>query len=313
MFRKLDKFLFYTCNIFQQAFIPNTFYSRKRKSILENMKKHDEDAIWKRVNYYNKLDQTIPVPKEAKKLSAITYTKKSFYYYDYRKILRYFDKNKRLAFRFGDVKDVTGYPRVVKTRPINQEHKNSILLKLNALRHYQRITDNRSYRDKKDLLVWRGKVKRDHRQIVFQNFFNHPLCNIGKTNRYEGDPNEQWNMPRLSIEEQLDYKFILSIEGNDIATNLKWIAQSNSLCFMTRPKYESWFMEGSLEASKHYVELRDDYSDLPEKIEYYIDHPEEAETIIAHFQSYFQSFLNQEIEQIVSFLVVEKYLNHTSQ
>ena len=51
--------------------------------------------------------------------------------------------------------------------------------------------------------------------------------------------------PKLSILEQLEYKFVLCLEGNDVATNLKWVMSSNSLAVMPKPRYETWFMEGS--------------------------------------------------------------------
>ena len=37
---------------------------------------------------------------------------------------------------------------------------------------------------------------------------------------------------------------------------------SNSVAVMPRPKYESWFMEGRLQPGVHYIEIKDDYSDL---------------------------------------------------
>ena len=46
--------------------------------------------------------------------------------------------------------------------------------------------------------------------------------------------------------DNLNYKFILAIEGYDVATNLKWIMSSNSLAVMPRPTYATWFMEGTL-------------------------------------------------------------------
>ena len=38
---------------------------------------------------------------------------------------------------------------------------------------------------------------------------------------------------------------------------------------MPKPKYETWFMEGKLKDGSHYIEVKDDYSDLEEKIKYY--------------------------------------------
>lgn len=122
-----------------------------------------------------------------------------------------------------------------------------------------------------------------------------------------------WNKPFMSIPEQLQHKFILSIEGNEVATNLKWIAQSNSLCFMTRPKFESWFMEGTLVGGKHYVELADDYSDLPVKLDHYLAHPAEAEQIIANFKRYYDRFRDPVTEELAGLLVIQKYLELSGQ
>jgi len=111
----------------------------------------------------------------------------------------------------------------------------------------------------------------------------------------------------MSIEEQLKYKFILSIEGNDVATNLKWIMSSNSIAFMTKPKYESWYMEGLLIPNYHYVLLKDDYSDLEEKVRYYSENIEEANSIIKNAQEYLSQFKDDKREDLISLLVVEKY------
>lgn len=77
-----------------------------------------------------------------------------------------------------------------------------------------------------------------------------------------------------TIREHLDYKFIMAIEGNDVASNLKWVMSSNSLAVMPRPTCETWFMEGTLIPDYHYIEVKDDFSDLEEKLNYYIAHPE---------------------------------------
>ena len=82
---------------------------------------------------------------------------------------------------------------------------------------------------------------------------------------------------------------------------------SNSVCFMTKPKFETWFMEGSLIAGKHYVQLKDDYSDLQEKVVYYLNHPSEAKNIIQNANSYVDQFKNRGREKLISFLVMQKY------
>ena len=117
----------------------------------------------------------------------------------------------------------------------------------------------------------------------------------------------------MSINEQLQYKFILSIEGNDVATNTKWIMSSNSLCFMTKPKFETWFMEGRLKPNYHYVLVKDDYSDLEEKVQYYISNPAEAKNIISNANKYTAQFLDKKSEDWLNLKVLESYFKLSGQ
>jgi hypothetical protein len=117
----------------------------------------------------------------------------------------------------------------------------------------------------------------------------------------------------MSKEAQLEYKFIFCPEGNDVSTNLKWAMSSNSICFMPKPRYETWFMEGLLKPGIHYVELKSDYSDLEEKIDYYSTHIEEAETIIANANEHVAQFQNQDLERLLSIKVLERYFELSGQ
>ena len=105
----------------------------------------------------------------------------------------------------------------------------------------------------------------------------------------------------------------MAIEGNDVASNLKWVMSSNSLAVMPRPTCETWFMEGKLEAGKHYVEVRDDYADLEEKLQHYIQHPEEAEEIIRNAHDFVRQFRDPSREELIQLLVMDKYLRLSQQ
>ena len=97
------------------------------------------------------------------------------------------------------------------------------------------------------MLVWRGSLKsgcQQNRTNFINKFTNNNLLNI------TGD--------FMTIREQLKYKFIVSLEGNDVATNLKWLMSSNSVCIMRKPTCETWFMEGTLGANYHYILIEDD-------------------------------------------------------
>ena len=82
---------------------------------------------------------------------------------------------------------------------------------------------------------------------------------------------------------------------------------------MTRPTCETWFMEGTLQAGYHYVEVKEDFSDLEEKLQYYIDNPDKAEEIIAHAHEYVNQFQDKEREQMISLMVMDKYFRLSGQ
>ena len=123
----------------------------------------------------------------------------------------------------------------------------------------------------------------------------------------------QWVKPVMSIGHQLHHKFILSLEGNDVATNLKWVMSSNSIAVMPRPKFETWFMEGKLKPNYHYIEIKDDFSDLEAQLNHYIANPDEAEAIVRNAHAYISQFSNPLVEDVTSILVLDKYFKETAQ
>jgi RNase adaptor protein for sRNA GlmZ degradation len=133
------------------------------------------------------------------------------------------------------------------------------------------------------------------------------MCDCGVVDKECKNPN--WKTPKKTIKQHLDYKFIMALEGNDVASNLKWVMSSNSIAVMPRPTCETWFMEGKLIPNYHYIEIKDDLSDLEERLNYYISHPEEAQQIIDHAHEYVQQFMDEEREEIIQILVMDKYLS----
>ncbi len=72
----------------------------------------------------------------------------------------------------------------------------------------------------------------------------------------------------ISMEDQLKFKYILSIEGNDVASGLKWKMFSNSVVFMAKATVVSFFMEDLLVPFVHYVPLKDDLSNMVDMVEW---------------------------------------------
>jgi hypothetical protein len=65
----------------------------------------------------------------------------------------------------------------------------------------------------------------------------------------------------------------------DVSSGLKWALYSNSVVLMPRPTFTSWAMEERLEPWVHYVPLRDDLSDVEDRVRWVIDHPDQARAI----------------------------------
>ncbi|MDG1270142.1 MAG: glycosyl transferase family 90 [Ulvibacter sp.] len=308
---KNNKILYYLVNYIRQ-FIPSTFYQKKLAQEIHS--KQQLRGILKRVAYYNKLSNTITL-KNSVLLSEIkTVPGSKVYFFDLYQYSRYFNQKLKGLFLFGDITEVPKQPTFVKSRPIGDNNANSVLLKWNKLRHFMFIKkEQKTYPEKKNMLVSRGKVHKTqaHRIKFIEKYFAHPMCNIGRVNTNALNP--LWKVPRLSIDQQLDYKFILCLEGNDVASNLKWVMSSQSIAVMPKPKYETWFMEGLLVADVHYIVIKDDYSDLEQRLNYYINNQDKALQIIENANAYVQQFRNQENETLISLLTLKKYFEKTNQ
>ncbi len=308
---KNNKPTYYLINYIRQ-FIPSVYYQKKIRQKI-NSKKH-LSGIQKRVDYYNKLSNTI-ILKNPTALSDIKKIPGSkVYFFDLYQYSRYFNQKLKGLFLFGDIVKVPGQPTFVKSRPIGDNNANAVLLKWNKLRHFMFIKkEQKTYLEKKDMLVSRGKVHKTqpHRIKFIEQYYNHPMCNIGRVNTNELNP--VWKVPRLTIDQQLNYKFILCLEGNDVASNLKWVMSSQSIAVMPEPKFETWFMEGTLVADVHYIVIKDDYSDLEQRLTYFIENQNKALHIIKNANAYVQQFKDQKTEALISLLTLKKYFEKTNQ
>lgn len=272
----------------------------------------DKTYLADRVDYYNKLNQFTILGNNAFALKDMQMRQSpKTYNFDTFEYSRFFNRNLKISLLRGDVTHVPNSPSIQKSRPVNGGNANAILLNLDKKRHFVFIKDTVKFSDKKDMLIGRGNMTQPHRIKFMEQYFDNPLCNLGQVNKEGG--NSKWIKPKISIPEHLAYKFILSLEGNDVATNLKWIMSSSSIAVMPQPKYETWFMEGRLVADYHYILIKDDYSDLEEKLQYYIAHPEKAQVIVNNANAFVKQFLNKKREDLIALLVLEKYFYYTSQ
>ncbi|MCL2639381.1 MAG: glycosyltransferase family 90 protein [Phycisphaerales bacterium] len=316
---KNNKFLYYLKNNLRWALIPNAFYRRQLATTLaELLNRPDRDYIEQRVAYYNKLNEPTPLPQDAPPLAEHRYRLKniSTYFFDTFEYTRWFPPTLRWLHLPGDVIHVPDHPTIVKSRPVippaTDNNANSVLLNLNKLRHFIFINDPTPFDVKQPKAIFRGAVYRALRKRFFERIFGQPLCDIAATGAKPDAPRE-WLGKKLSIRDHLNYQFIFALEGNDVASNLKWVMSSNSAAVMPAPTYETWFMEARLLPNVHYIEVKSDFSDVEDRLRYYIAHPEEAKAIIHNAHDHVAQFQNPKRERLISLLVLQKYFHMTGQ
>ena len=91
------------------------------------------------------------------------------------------------------------------------------------------------------------------------------------------------------------YRYTLSLEGNDVATDLKWKLASGLVVLMPTPTTESWLMEFALQPGVHYVAVETP-ADVPVKLAELRARPEEAERISGAARAWMVPFTEMEEE-----------------
>lgn len=290
--------------------------ARKQCFLQKYYPKYNNADLQSRLDYYNKLKEKKQIPQSSPtlanhKLKNVNYSK--VYFFDSYEFTRYFSKTLPWLFLPGDITDLQPYPTIVKSRPITENNENSVLLKLNKIRHFIFVKDKTKFEDKIPKILFRGAAHgKPNRQMFIEKWIDNPMCDIKDTAKDSINP-PQWQSKPIGIKQQLKYKYIMAIEGNDVASNLKWIMSSQSIAVMPRPKYETWFMEGCLIPNYHYIEIREDFSDLIEKVNYYEQHPEQAKAIIKNANEYVKPFKDKKREKLLSILVLKRYFEKTGQ
>ncbi len=313
--------LFWFARSFMRYAVPKSLMQRRLAKVLAEVENRpDRDYIFDRVDYYCKLlDGTQLSETESNLLSEHKFGKKvrTAYFFDSYEYTRWFDNNLRWNMIPGDVTHIPDTPSIIKSRPISEDNANSVVLNLDKFRHFVFLRDNIPFREKEDRAIFRGAINCHHpnhhrRKAFMEMYFDSEICDAGISNRHRTLP-PQWTVPHISMYDHLRYRYIITIEGNDVATNLKWVMSTNSIAVMPRPTYETWFMEGRLIPDHHYIEIKPDYSDLAERLAYFSANPEKSEAIIRHAHEYIAQFADKRREKLISLLVLYKYFRCTGQ
>ncbi len=310
---KNSKLKYYAAS-YLRTYAPKWPLRRRLEHRLEKARLRPDYAYMEqRRDYYCRLSQGTDIGPDCPAIGDMRIEGQKVYFFDTYRYARHFDPALKLRLLPGDITYVPKVPSIVKSRPIGGDNANSTVMKLDRVRHFIFTDDRVPFREKADTALFRGKVKgKDNRIMFMERYYGHPMVDCGDVSRHN-ESHPEWLRPKLTLGQQLRHKFILAIEGNDVASNLKWIMSSNSVAVMPRPTYETWFMEGTLIPGYHYIEVAPDFSDLPERLAHYIAHPDEAEAIIAHANAYIDQFRDKTRESLISLMTLDKYFRATGQ
>lgn len=316
---KNSKLAYYLRSLLREA-VPAALLRRQLDKELDRCRDHyDQRYIEDRVEYYCKLATPTPLGSGAKPLSE--FHKKgnsSTYYYDSREIVRWFSPDLVWQYLFGDVRDIPAEPTVVKSRSILVDNTNSVLLNLDKCRHFVFLKDSIPFEQKRDMAIYRGQVgTRENRRLFLKLFAGNERVDaantLAKGGLFSTNVDGNATVPRLSLYDHLQYRYIMALEGNDVASNLKWIMSSNSLAVTPPMTCETWYMEGRLQGGVHYVEIKDDFSDLEQAMDYYSSHPKAALDISKAANRYVDQFRDRRRERYIALLVMKRYFEMTNQ
>lgn len=217
--------------------------------------------------------------------------------------LSFFDtgeKVEHMLVLFGDRPDNISYlPYVSKARAIDD--RKSILWPLNVERHYGLMSTvnlrDTPWERKHNKLIWRGVDTGyvNNREQIVKDFFDigDPRVDIAFGTLLLNANNKKYSRPLVSQEEIMQKKYLLSLDGNDVSSGLKWMLYSSSLVFMTPSKFETWGLESHLRPFVHYVPLLSNFSDLSQQLTWAEDNDESCRNVslsatkfMSHFEGY---------------------------
>lgn len=96
-------------------------------------------------------------------------------------------------------------------------------------------------------------------------------------------------------------------EGNDVATNTKWILASNSLLVMPPPTVDSWLGESRLVPYEHYLPVKADFSDLAEVLLWAERNPRRCQEMVENAHAYMRQFMDPRRETFIESVVMYQF------
>ena len=278
------------------------------------------------------LEELNPKNKKMNKLRLTDEVSFYLYFEHMRKLLQETKIHNHILFLTGDYNNnPANLPLLCKTR---RKNNNNIIINVTRYRHMNLVdylykNPDIPFDIKKNIILWRGSTtgKRSNpanRYSLVEKYYNknnigidigfcqNKVINNCETvgsynNKYTKEKLEKYTKEALDITKQLQYKFLISVEGNELASGLKWMLYSNSVVLMAKPRNFSWIMEDKLIPNIHYILLKDDYSNLEEKYKWCKNNLDKCKEISRNATQYMKQFLDIVKEREIEKEVIRRY------
>lgn len=99
-------------------------------------------------------------------------------------------------------------------------------------------------------------------------------------------------VPRLTPEQQSNYKYIIHLDGHVAAFRLSLEMSMGSCILVVKSGWKLWFSD-LLEEGVHYLGVKEDLSDLVEKVEWCVTHDKECKQISKNALNFFNTYLSK--------------------
>jgi hypothetical protein len=100
----------------------------------------------------------------------------------------------------------------------------------------------------------------------------------------------------VPIQEFLNYKFILIIDGTCISSSIQWTFASGSVPVLITHPGNNWWFKKYIEPMVHYVPVAYDLSDLELKIQWLVENDDKAREIAENAVKFSETFLSSEFQ-----------------
>lgn len=202
----------------------------------------------------------------------------------------------RFYIELGDTVNPQKQPTMVKSRKLGD--KNAVLYPISPERFYppqifQQMKEyDTPFAEKRSAVIWRGATTgrvtgQERFKLVEMYWERDPRVDVGFSQIVQGEQDcTKWLKPKMAWHEMIQYKYIMSLEGNDVASGLRWQLLSNSVVFMPPPTRETWFLEGQLVPYVHFIPVFENFTNIVTQLEWAEAHPKECEAIVRNATEY---------------------------